>query len=113
MQFIWFVGRFHVLIVHLPLGILTLAVALEILVRFRPFKFLEDALAPAWIAGAVSALVTVALGLMHATEDSFEDTPAVDAHGWAGMSLAAAACLTAHPAHAPAPPCLSTASGAR
>ena len=95
MQFIWFVGRFHVLIVHLPLGILTLAVALEILVRFRPFKFLEDALAPAWIAGAVSALVTVALGLMHATEDSFEDTPAVDAHGWAGMSLAAAACLTA------------------
>ena len=32
MQLIWFVGRFHVLIVHLPLGILTLAVALEILV---------------------------------------------------------------------------------
>jgi hypothetical protein len=95
MQFIWFVGRFHVLIVHLPLGILTLAVALEILVRFRPFRFLEDALAPAWIAGAVSALVTMALGLMHATEDSFEDMPAVDAHGWAGMSLAAAACLTA------------------
>jgi hypothetical protein len=95
MQFIWFVGRFHVLIVHLPLGILTLAVTLEILVRFRPFRFLEDALAPAWIAGAVSALATVALGLMHATEDSFEDMPAVDAHGWAGMSLAAAACLTA------------------
>jgi hypothetical protein len=43
MQFIWFVGRFHVLIVHLPLGIPMLAVALEILVRFRPFRFLEDA----------------------------------------------------------------------
>jgi uncharacterized membrane protein len=95
MQFIWFLGRFHVLIVHLPLGILTLAVALEILVRLRPFSFLKDALAPAWIAGAVSALATVTLGLMHATEDSFEDMPAVDAHGWAGMSLAAAACLTA------------------
>jgi uncharacterized membrane protein len=95
MQFIWFLGRFHVLIVHLPLGILTLAVALEILVRFRRFSFLKDALAPAWIAGAVSALATVALGLMHATEDSFEDVPAVDAHGWAGISLAVAACLTA------------------
>lgn len=95
MQFIWFLGRFHVLIVHLPLGMLTLAVVLEILVRFRPFRFLRDALAPAWIAGAISALATVALGLMHATEDSFEDMPAVDAHGWAGMSLAAAACLTA------------------
>jgi uncharacterized membrane protein len=95
MQFIWFLGRFHVLILHLPLGILTLAVALEILVRFRPFRFLENAVAPAWIAGAISALATVALGLMHATEDSFEDMDAVEAHGWAGVMLAAVTCLTA------------------
>jgi hypothetical protein len=95
MQFIWFLGRFHVLMVHLPLGILTLAAALEILVRFRPFRSLESALAPAWIAGAISALATVALGLMHATEDAFDDMPAVEAHGWAGVTLAAAACLTA------------------
>src|SRR5258708_1497329 len=95
MQFIWFLGRFHVLILHLPLGILTLAVALEILVRFRPFKSLESAVAPAWIAGALSALATVALGFMHATEDSFEDMPAVEAHGWARVTLAAVTCLTA------------------
>jgi hypothetical protein len=95
MQFIWFLGRFHVLILHLPLGILTLAVALEILVRFRPFKFLESAVAPAWIAGAISALATVALGFMHATEDSFEDMDGVEAHGWAGVTLAAVTCLIA------------------
>jgi len=95
MQFIWFLGRFHVLILHLPLGILTLAVALEILVRFRSFRFLESAVAPAWIAGAISALATVALGFMHATEDSFEDMSAVEAHGWAGVTLAAVTCLTA------------------
>jgi hypothetical protein len=95
MQFIWFLGRFHVLIVHLPLGILTLAIALEILVRFRRFRFLEGVLAPVWIAGAISALATVALGLMHSTEESFDDIPAVEAHGGAGMMLAAAACLTA------------------
>jgi Planctomycete cytochrome C/Leucine rich repeat len=95
MEFIWFLGRFHVLILHLPLGILTLAVALEILVRFRRFRFLECVLAPTWIAGALSALATVALGLMHATEESFDDIPAVQAHGVAGMTLAAAACLTA------------------
>jgi hypothetical protein len=95
MQFVWFLGRFHVLILHLPLGILTLAVALEILIRFRPFRFLEDAVAPAWIAGAISALATVALGLMHATEDSFEDMDAVEAHGWAGATLAAVTCLIA------------------
>jgi hypothetical protein len=95
MQFIWFLGRFHVLIVHLPLGILTLAVALEILVRFKPFKFLESAVAPTWIAGAISALATVALGFMHATEDSFQDMPAVEAHRWAGTSLAIVTCLIA------------------
>ena len=95
MQFIWFLGRFHVLFVHLPLGILTLAVALEILVRFRPFKPLESAVGPAWIAGAISALATVALGFMHASEESFEDIPAVEAHQWAGVTLAAVACLIA------------------
>src|SRR5215470_16758006 len=95
MRFIWFMGRFHVLLVHLPLGILTLAVALEILVRFRPFRSLESAVAPAWIAGAVSALATVALGFMHASEESFEDMPEVEAHQWAGVTLAAVACLIA------------------
>src|SRR5437899_4034728 len=95
MQFVLFLGRFHVLFLQLPLGILALAVALEILMRFRPFRFLENAVAPAWIAGAISAVATVALGLMHATEDSFEDTDAVEAHGWAGATLAAVACLIA------------------
>jgi uncharacterized membrane protein len=94
-EFIWFVGRFHVLVVHLPLGILSLAVALEILVRFRPFKSLESALAPVWIAGAVSALAAVALGFMHATEESFQDMDAVDDHRWAGVLLAVAACVAA------------------
>ena len=95
MQFIWFLGRFHVLTVHLPLGILTLAVVLEVLVQFRPFRFLERAVAATWIAGAISGLATVALGFMHATEESFEDSDGVDAHRWAGVALAAAACLVA------------------
>ena len=94
-QFIWFLGRFHVLIVHLPLGILTLAVALEIMVRFKPFKFLEGAVGPTWVAGALSALGTVALGLMHASEASFQDMPAVDAHRLAGTSLCIATCIVA------------------
>jgi Planctomycete cytochrome C len=95
MQFVWFLGRFHVLIVHLPLGILTLAVALEVLVRFKPFKFLEGAVGPTWVAGALSAVATVALGLMHATEASFQDMPAVDAHRLAGASLCVATCIVA------------------
>src|SRR5205085_12429023 len=95
MQLIWFLGRFHVLLVHLPLGILSLAVVLEILSRFRPFRSLESAVAPAWIAGAITALATVMLGFMHATEESFEDNAAVEAHQSAGVALASVACLTA------------------
>jgi hypothetical protein len=95
MQFIWFLGRFHVLVLHLPLGILTLAVALEILTRFKTFQFLKVALAPTWIAGALTALATVALGYMHASEDSFQDMPAVEAHRMAGVTLAAVTCLIA------------------
>ena len=95
MQFIWFLGRFHVLLLHLPLGILSLAVALEILVRFKPFRFLEGAVGPTWIAGSISAIGTVILGFMHASEDSFQDMPAVEAHRLAGVSLALAATLIA------------------
>jgi mono/diheme cytochrome c family protein len=95
MQFIWFLGRFHVLVLHLPLGILTLAVALEILTRFKTFQFLKSALAPTWIAGAITALATVALGYMHASEDSFQDMPAVEAHRMAGVTLCAVTCLIA------------------
>lgn len=94
-ELIWFIGRFHVLAVHLPLGILTLAVALEVFVRLRPSKSLESALTPVWTAGALCALATVALGFMHATEQSFQDIDAVDDHRLAGVALAAVACLTA------------------
>lgn len=94
-QFIWFLGRFHVLVLHLPLGILTLAAAFEIFARFKPFKSLEGTLAPLWAAGALSAIATVVLGFMHASEDSFHDMPAVEAHRWAGIALCVVTCLIA------------------
>src|SRR6201986_2057140 len=95
MQFIWFLGRFHVLVLPLPLGILTLAVALEILTRFKTFQFLKPALGPTWIAGAITAIATVALGYMHASEDIFQDMPAVEAHRLAGVSLCLITCVIA------------------
>lgn len=94
-QLIWFLGRFHVLVLHLPLGILTLAAAFEILARFPRFKSLEGGLAPLWVAGALSAIATVMLGFMHASEESFQGMPAVEAHRWAGIALCGVACLVA------------------
>ena len=86
-DFIYFLGRFHVLVLHLPIGILTLAIVFEILVRFKPFKFLEPMIAWTWLAGGLSGVATVALGFMHATESGFQDSPAVEAHRWAGVTL--------------------------
>jgi hypothetical protein len=51
-------------------------------------KFLEGAVGSTWIAGAVSAIGTVTLGLMHASETAFPDMPAADAHREAGRCCA-------------------------
>jgi uncharacterized membrane protein len=96
-QFIYFLGRFHVLVLHLPLGILMLAIGLEILARRAPRTgerrlSLEPAMPLIWGAGALSALATVALGYMHASEPGFTG-PAVNYHRWAGTALAFTATL--------------------
>jgi uncharacterized membrane protein len=92
-SFVFFLGRFHVLVLHLPIGILTLAVVFECLVRWRPFRFLTPALPWTWLAGGVAGVGTVILGFMHATESGFQDSPAVEAHRLAGITLTAAAFL--------------------
>ena len=91
-QFIIFLGRFHVLVLHLPLGIGVLAIGFELLARRRSFtpdapSSLEPAMPLIWGVGALSALATVALGYMHAGEPGFTG-PAVSYHRWAGTALA-------------------------
>jgi hypothetical protein len=89
MDFIYFLGRFHVLALHLPIGIMTLAIVFEVLVRWRPFRFLTPAIAWTWFAGGVTGVGTVALGFMHAMESGFQDSSAVEAHRLAGITLTA------------------------
>jgi hypothetical protein len=96
-QFIYFLGRFHVLVLHLPLGVLILAIGFEILVRRGRVALdrsspLEPAMPLIWGFGALSALATVALGYMHASEPGFTG-PAVSYHRWAGTALAFTATL--------------------
>lgn len=86
-SFVWFLGRFHVLVLHLPLGILTLAVVFEVLARSERFIALRSMCGPLWVAGALSAFVTVVLGYMHASEEAFQGLAAVEAHRRAGVWL--------------------------
>jgi len=92
MDLIYFFGRLHVLLLHLPIGILLLAVVLEFMSRRGRFRHLQSAVGFVWAAGALCAIGTAALGYMHATEGGFEGA-ALDAHRLAGTSLALLACI--------------------
>jgi hypothetical protein len=90
---LYFLGRFHVLLLHLPIGILLLAVALEVASRRARFAYLAPAVGPVWLLGGLSAIATAVLGYLHALEGGFS-AAAVDAHRFAGTSLAVLAMLT-------------------
>lgn len=72
MDFVFFLGRFHVLVLHLPIGFIVAVVLLEWLSRKERYRNLEAALPFLWGATAVSALATVLLGYFHFAEGGFE-----------------------------------------
>jgi uncharacterized membrane protein len=71
MDFLYFLGRFHVLVLHLPIGIIVAVFVLEWLARKEKYKYLAAASPFLWGALALSALVTVTLGYLHFEEGSF------------------------------------------
>jgi uncharacterized membrane protein len=70
-DFLLFLGRFHVLALHLPIGILVVAVALDFVARRERYRALARAAPLLWGAAALSALLTVALGYLHFAEGGF------------------------------------------
>jgi uncharacterized membrane protein len=71
MEFLYFLGRFHVLALHLPIGIIVALFVLEWLARKEKYRYLEAASPFLWGAMALSALLTVMLGYLHFSEGSF------------------------------------------
>lgn len=59
-----FVGRFHPLVVHLPIGILLLALAFDALAQRRGFGALSASTPAVLLAGAWSAIASACLGLL-------------------------------------------------
>lgn len=57
-----FLGRFHSLVVHLPIAFLSLAVLLEILIRWKRFAFFKAFIPFVWLLSACSAIMAVLLG---------------------------------------------------
>lgn len=84
---IFFLGRFHVLVLHLPIGMLLLTVALDFMSRSTRHHYLTQALPLCWAATALSAVFTVILGMMHFSEGGFAGASA-SAHRNYGISVA-------------------------
>jgi uncharacterized membrane protein/mono/diheme cytochrome c family protein len=89
MDLIHFLGRFHVMVLHLPIALVLAAVAAEWLARRERYRDLQSALSLLWAAAAVTAIATVVLGYMHFDEGGFTG-PSARMHRLLGTTLAIA-----------------------
>jgi uncharacterized membrane protein len=80
-------GRFHPLVVHLPIGILLLAVGLELPARKKKYAFVAPVLPLLWAAGFISAVVACIAGYLLKLSGDY-DTGALDIHQYMGIALA-------------------------
>lgn len=81
-----FIGRFHPLVLHLPIGFLIIAFALEILTRFDKFRQHKPIVGFVLFLGASFTVVAAALGYMLAQAGGY-DVELLAVHQWFGMVL--------------------------
>lgn len=87
-----YIGRFHPLLVHLPIGILLFGFALMLYQKVRKVDVTE-AISLAWLAGAIAALLSCGAGWLLAQSGDYE-AEAVQVHQWTGLATAALSFLT-------------------
>jgi len=68
-----FVGRLHPLLVHLPIGILLLAAAFDLLACFKPYRQLRKGVKAMILFGAISSTLSVASGLSLAASGGYDE----------------------------------------
>ena len=95
MQFLIFfdlAGRFHPVIVHLPIGILVLACCFELMSSSPRFVSLKPAVPHMFFWGMISACLAILTGLAIAQSDEY-DKSEIFQHQWAGISLGVASVI--------------------
>ena len=88
MNFELFLGRFHPLLVHLPIGFLLLAAILELLSRIFKSKFnnLDSAISISLFCGGLGAIGSAILGYLLSDGGGYEANT-LFWHKWLGISL--------------------------
>ena len=90
-----FFGPFHMVVLHYPIGFLTLAALLELWATFRPAGPGRQALGLVLPLTAAASVATAALGWLRSRGDGF-DPELLALHRWTGIAvavLAVGACL--------------------
>jgi uncharacterized membrane protein len=87
-----FVGRFHPLIVHLPIALLLLVPLLECIGLFRRWNHLRESAGFVLLLASISAFIAVFLGWLLAWSGGYEGKLVIS-HMWGGFSLAVAVFL--------------------
>lgn len=86
-DFVLFLGRFHPVVIHLPIGFLLLALLFEGLARFRSATQLEPAIPLTLGMGAAFSFISSIAGLLLSLGEAYEET-LVNRHMWLGFSVA-------------------------
>jgi uncharacterized membrane protein/mono/diheme cytochrome c family protein len=85
--FMLFLGRFHPLFVHLPIGFLIIAFLLECFSRLQRFHEVRHATSLVLLLGTISAVVAAVLGYFLSFEGGY-DEDALFWHQWFGIGVA-------------------------
>jgi len=83
-----FLGRFHPLVVHLPIGFLVLAIVCEIISRRQGFEKFDAVIPFMWFTSALASTVAVVLGYLLSLGGDYDERTLM-LHQWSGISLAA------------------------
>lgn len=86
-DFILFIGRFHPLVVHLPIGFLIIAFILHIGAKFNSLRNSAHIVDFTLLLGGVSAALACVMGYMLSFEGGYSED-AIFLHQWAGIGLA-------------------------
>lgn len=100
-----FVGRFHPMVVHFPIGLLVLAALLEAFALVRPLRALRQIAPLVLFLGAVTAVASAGVGFLLSLEGGY-DEELVSRHMWLGIATAvgAAAAAALRMVRRPSPP---------
>lgn len=85
-DFMLFIGRFHPLVVHLPIGFLFLAAIAQLATRKPKFHPIKPFLSYLWGLGTISAALAVLFGYLLSLSGDY-DTDTLFWHKWSGVAV--------------------------